>query len=409
MTIKGKDKLNVGLSLISLVLLFLTSISTIIAAPSRLVQKGNTQENIVALTFDDGSDGTNIDSILSILSTYDVKATFFLTGSGASNHQQKIKNISQYGHDIGNHSYSHPYFTKISPTETKNQLQRTENIIRELTGKTIKPLFRPPYGDYNSTVLQRLGDAGYTHTIMWTIDTIDWTGNSANAIVQRIMAGITPGSIILMHTGAGATGTTSALPTVITRLKAMGYRFTTVSELLNIESKPSGTNYAIKTGDTLYGIARRYNVSINQLALANNIKNVNLIGVGQVLRIPGISSNGSTPPSPTTTPITNTKYTVRSGDTLYAIAKNYDLSVLQIVAANNIKNANLIQPGQVLTLPRKSGSTLPNPTTKYHTVRSGDTLYAISRRYGVSIQRITTANKITNPNLIRIGQVLIIP
>lgn len=406
MTIKKKDKMTFILSLIVLVLLLLSSISAVVtAAPSRLVQKGNTTEKIVALTFDDGSDGTNIDSIIGVLSKHNVKATFFLTGSGASSHPQKIKNITNAGHDIGNHSYSHPYFTKISPAETKNQLQRTENIIGDITGKSTKPLFRPPYGDYNSTVLQRVGDAGYTYTIMWTIDTIDWTGNSANAIVQRVMAGITPGSIILMHTGAGASGTTSALPTIITRLKAMGYRFVTVSEMLNIESKPSGTNYTVKTGDTLYAISRRYNISINQLALVNNIKNVNLIRVGQVLVIPGISGSGGTTPPPTA----SSKYTVKSGDTLYAIAKKYGLSVQQIVAANNIKNANLILPGQILTIPGKSDGNVPIPTIKYHTVRSGDTLYAISKRYNVSIQKIATTNKITNPNLIRVGQRLIIP
>lgn len=406
MTIKKKDKMGFILSLIVLVLLLLSSISAVVtAAPSRLVQKGNTTEKIVALTFDDGSDGTNIDSILAVLSKHNVKATFFLTGSGSLNHQQKIRNITSAGHDIGNHSYSHPYFTKISPAETKNQLQRAENIIGEITGKSTKPLFRPPYGDYNSTVLQRVGDAGYTYTIMWTIDTIDWTGNSANAIVQRVMAGITPGSIVLMHTGAGASGTTSALPTVITRLKAMDYRFVTISEMLNIESKPSGANYTVKTGDTLYAISRRYNVSINQLALVNNIKNVNLIRVGQVLVIPGISSGGGTTPPPTT----SSKYTVKSGDTLYAIAKKYGLSVQQIVAANNIKNANLILPGQVLTLPGKSDSNVPSPTIKYHTVRPGDTLYAISKRYNVPIQKIATTNKLTNPNLIRVGQTLVIP
>lgn len=115
---------------------------------------------------------------------------------------------------------------------------------------------RPSYGDYNSTVLQRAGDAGYTHTIMWTIDTADWTG------------------------------TVSALPTVITKLKNMGYRFVTVSQLFNLETGPQGMNYTVKTGDTLYAIARRYDVSVNQLVLANNIKNITLIRVGEVLVIP---------------------------------------------------------------------------------------------------------------------------
>lgn len=406
MIIKKKSLGNVVLILIASALLLFSSLVTVAAAsPSRLIQKGSSTEKVVALTFDDGSDGTNIDPILNVLSKQNVKATFFLTGSGASNHQQKIKNIANQGHDIGNHSYSHPYFTKISAAETKDQLQRTENMIREITGQSTKPLFRPPYGDYNSTVLQRVGDAGYTHTIMWTIDTIDWTGNSANAIVQRVVTSITPGSIILMHTGAGATGTVSALPTVITKLKNMGYRFVTVSQLLNLETGPQGINYTVKTGDTLYAIARRYNVSVNQLALANNIKNINLIRVGEVLVIPGISGGGTTNPPPTA----NTQYTVKAGDTLYAIAKKYNLSVQQIVTANNIKNANLIFPGQVLTIPGKTDGTPPKPITKYHTVRPGDTLYAISKRYGVSIQKIAAANKITNPNLIRVGQVLVIP
>lgn len=300
---------------------------------------------------DDGSDGTNIDPILNVLS------------------KQKIKNIAKQGHDIGNHSYSHPYFTKIFAAETKNQLQRTENLIREITGKSTKPLFRPPYGDYNSTVL------------------------------QRVVTNITPGAIILMHTGAGATGTVSALPTVITKLKNMGYRFVTVSQLLNLETGPQGMNYTVKTGDTLYAIARRYDVSVNQLVLANNIKNITLIRVGEVLVIPGMSGGGTTNPPPTT----NTQYTVKAGDTLYAIAKKYNLSVQQIVTANNIKNANLIFPGQVLTIPGKTDGTPSKPTTKYHTVRPGDTLYAISKRYGVSVQKIAAANKLTNPNLIHVG------
>lgn len=406
MMIQKKSITRSTLSFIMLLLLLLSSASDVIAAPSKLVQKGNTTEKVVALTFDDGSDGTNIDSILSVLSQHNVKATFFLTGSGASSHRQRIKNITNQGHDIGNHSYSHPYFTKISPAETKNQLQRTENIIFDITGKTTKPLFRPPYGEYNSTVLQRVGDAGYTHTIMWTIDTIDWTGNSANSIIQRTLSSITPGSIILMHTGAGATGTTTALPTIITRLKSMGYRFVTVSQMLNLESKSGGSNYVVKPGDTLYAIAKRYGISVNQLASTNNIKNINLIRTGQRLVIPELTNGGSTP-----IPTANTKYTVKPGDTLYSIAKKYSLTVKKIALANAIKNSNLIHPGQVLLIPGipAKNTSQPQPAESYHTVRPGDTLYAISKRYGVSVQMIASVNKLTNPNLIRIGQVLVIP
>lgn len=138
------------------------------AAPSQVVSKGNTTEKVVALTFDDGADGANISRILQTLSTHDVKATFFLTGSGAANHGQQIRNIANQGHQIGNHSYTHPYFTQISAAQMRNELQRTETLIQQLTGRTTKPYFRPPYGAYNSSVLQTVGDAGYTRTIMWT-------------------------------------------------------------------------------------------------------------------------------------------------------------------------------------------------------------------------------------------------
>lgn len=375
------------------------------AAPSQVVSKGNTTEKVVALTFDDGADGANISRILQTLSTHDVKATFFLTGSGAANHGQKIRNIASQGHQIGNHSYTHPYFTQISAAQMRNELQRTETLIQQLTGRTTKPYFRPPYGAYNSSVLQTVGDAGYTRTIMWTIDTIDWRGDSATTIVNRVMSRITPGAIILMHTGAGASGTPSALPTIITRLKSMGYRFVTISQMLNLSSAPSGQVYTVRAGDTLYSIARRYGITVQQLAAANGISNVNFLSIGQRLIIPGRST-------PTPPPATTTRYTVRAGDTLYSIARRYGVTVQQIVTANRLANANVIRVGQVLVIPGRTGSTPPAPqppATRRHTVRAGETLYSIARRYGVTVQRIASANRITNPNLIRVGQVLIIP
>lgn len=388
------------------VLLFISSIltfSTAQAAPAQSIRRGNTTEKVVALTFDDGSDGTNISTILQTLSSHNVTATFFLTGSGANNHPQAIRNIANQGHQIGNHSYSHPYFTQISAAETQSQLQRTEDTIRQLTGVSTKPIFRPPYGAYNSTVLQRVGDAGYPYSIMWTIDTIDWTGNSSSDIVSRVMNNITPGAIVLMHTGAGASGTPAALPTMITRLKNAGYRFVTINQLLNINQ---GTRtYTVRSGDTLYAIALRYNTTVQQLAQLNNISNTNLIRVGQILMLPGSVGTPTPPPSSSTT------YTVRSGDTLSGIAARYNTTVQRLVSANNISNPNLIRVGQVLTIPGSSGSTPtpPPPSTTTYTVRSGDTLYAIALRYNTTVARIASANNISNTNLIRVGQVLTIP
>lgn len=378
------------------------------AANSQFITKGNTASKVVALTFDDGSDGTNINKILQILSDNEVKATFFLTGSGANDHPQSIRNIAAKGHQLGNHSYSHPDFTKITSSQIKSELDRTESVIKTLTGKSTKPIFRAPFGAVNSAALRAIGDAGYTHTIQWDIDTVDWRGVSSNQIVTKVMNNVKPGSIILMHTGAGASGTPGALPSMISKLKAQGYKFVTVSEMLKLPTgtPPStGATYTVKAGDTLYSIANRYNVTVSQLATANKITNPSLIRVGQVLVIPG----KTTPPPPSTPPpATSVKYTVKSGDTLYSIANRYNVSVTQLAAVNKIANPSLIRVGQVLVIPGKT--TIPPPSTSVkYTVKSGDTLYAIANRYNVTVTQLATANKITNPSLIRVGQVLVIP
>ncbi|MBT2583103.1 LysM peptidoglycan-binding domain-containing protein [Planococcus sp. ISL-109] len=368
------------------------------AASSTFVTKGNTTSKVVALTFDDGADGTNINKILDILKTNNVKATFFVTGTGINHHPSWIRNIANAGHQVGNHSYSHPDFTKISIAAMQSELAKTETAYKNVTGKSTKPIFRAPFGAYNATVLKGVGDAGYTHTIQWNIDTIDWRGLSSTVITDKVVNNIVPGSIVLMHTGAGASGTPGALPGMISKLKAKGYKFVTISELLKLP--PTGaTTYTVKAGDTLYSIAKKYNVTVAALAAANNITNVNLIRVGQVLVIP---VKAPTPP-----PVTTVKYTVKAGDTLYSIASKYNTTVSAIATANKITNVNLIHVGQVLIIP--TTQTPPPVTTVKYTVKAGDTLYSIARTYNTTVSAIATANKITNVNLISVGQVLIIP
>ncbi len=379
------------------------------AASSIWLSKGTTQEKTVALTIDDGSDGANYARILSVLDKHNVKATFFLTGSGAEHHPQLIKNTVSKGHGIGNHSYNHPNFTQLSSTDMINQLNRTETIVKNLTGKSTKPYFRAPYGSTNNSVLNTVGNAGYTYTFHWTIDTLDWTGNSATTIYNRVMNNIVPGAIVLMHTGAGASGTVEALDRMIPALKNRGYRFVTIAQLLKHPTSPTlpstGSTYTVRSGDTLYAIARRFNTTISKLAQLNNITNVNLIRVGQVLRISETSGGGTTTP-----PSTIVTYTIKSGDTLYALARRFNTTVTKIAQTNHITNIHLIRVGQVLRIAETtSGTTSPPTTVKNYTVRTGDTLYAIANRYQTTILRIAQLNNISNVNLIRVGQVLQIP
>jgi peptidoglycan/xylan/chitin deacetylase (PgdA/CDA1 family) len=317
------------------------------AAPSTWISRRNTSERVVALTIDDGSDGANYAKILEILDKHNVKATFFLTGAGANAHPQMVRNTVAKGHDIGNHSYNHPDFTKISTNEMRNQLTRTETTIRNITGRSTKPYFRAPYGSTNSTVLRTVGDAGYSYTFHWTIDTLDWTGNSATTIYNRVMNGLQPGAIILMHTGRGASGTPAALDRFIPAIKSRGYRFVTISQLMNRPAPPAtSTTYTVRAGDTLYSIARRYNTTVTSIAQENNIRNVNLIRVGQRLTIPGRAVSVPQPP-PAPAPRT---YTVKRGDTLYSIARRYNTTVSRLAQVNNIRNVNLIRVGQRLVI-----------------------------------------------------------
>lgn len=316
------------------------------ADASQVVSKGNTTSKVIALTFDDGDDGGNIPAILQILSDNNIKATFFFTGKAVEAHPQQVKNIVAKGHAIGNHTYSHPYFTQITAEQMKAEVDKAETIIKNLTGVTTKPYFRPPYGSYNAAVLQAMGEAGYTKTITWTIDTIDWDGRSASEITQKALNNAAPGAIVLMHVGSGAVNTPAALPAIIRGLKTAGYQFVTIPEMLGLSS--SSIQYIVKAGDTLTRIAAAFGVTVQQIAAANNIANVNLIFVGQVLTIPGTTPPVTpTPPAPAST----VKYTVKAGDTLYRISKLYGVTIQQIATANNITNVNLIFVGQVLIIP----------------------------------------------------------
>jgi polysaccharide deacetylase family sporulation protein PdaB len=312
------------------------------ASKSQLISRVSTSSKIIALTFDDGSDGEHIQEILEILIENEVTATFFLTGSAAKSHSKLVKSLLENGNCLGNHSYSHPYFTDLSSAQIKKELSKTETVIKDITGQSTKPLFRPPYGDYNSSVLQVVGDAGYSRTITWTIDTLDWKGISASEITKKVLNKASPGSIVLMHAGSGAVNTPAALSDIIKGLKDKGYQFVTIPELLG-SIPPDANQYIVKSGDTLSKISKTYGITVKQLASANNIENPNVIYVGLVLIIPDKAKPDPQPDS--------IKYIVKKGDTLSKISRKFGVTVKQLAAVNHIANVNLIYPNQVLMIP----------------------------------------------------------
>src|SRR3990170_8740856 len=210
------------------------------ASPSILVSRGATSAKVMALTFDIGSDVANVSRILTVLADHGVKSTFFATGEAATRYPAAVRSVIASGHEIANHSYSHPAFTGLTAAQIASELSRAATAIRGATGQAPRPYFRPPYGDYNAAVLRAVGDAGYGHTVMWTIDTVDWQGLSSTAIRDRVVSRAVPGAIVLMHVGAGASGTPGALPGMIASLRAAGYQFVTISQLLGAPTSPPG-------------------------------------------------------------------------------------------------------------------------------------------------------------------------
>lgn len=327
--------------LTALTLLVLT-IGPVLGAPSTPIRQGSGSQPKIALTFDMGSDAAGLPSILQTLRSYNIKSTFFVTGSSAAAYPNATRQILADGHELGNHSYSHPDFTTLTPSQMIDQLKQTENLLNKQTGSKFKPLFRPPFGAYNASVLETVGNAGYGRTIMWSIDTIDWQFPSIKTIQDRVLNNAHNGAIVLMHV-SGQTNTPNALPGMIQGLRAKGYQMVTISELLGITTPPpTGRTHTVKAGDTWWSLSRLYNVNMTQLASANGKTTSQHIYVGEVLVIPG----GSTAPPSTIT------YTVKAGDTLYRIALLHNVTVQAIVNANNIANPNLIRVGQVLSIPR---------------------------------------------------------
>ncbi|MHA0858004.1 polysaccharide deacetylase family protein [Paenibacillus sp. CMAA1364] len=212
--------------------------------PETMLTKGPKQRRI-ALTFDDVPDPRFTSDVLDILSKYHVKATFFIVGQRAKKHPELVRRIHREGHAIGNHSYNHPLFTKISMDSYKKQILHTEQIIDQLIHYKPK-LIRPPYGEITEEQLKWAKKQGYK-IVNWNVDSLDWKGLNKEEVMKNILTHVGPGSIILQHAGGGVgadlNGTVQALPEVIKELTRKGYSFVTVPELLQINVKkiPSST------------------------------------------------------------------------------------------------------------------------------------------------------------------------
>ena len=194
------------------------------AAPAPAPTTGN---KVIALTFDDGP-GPYTAHLLDVLDQYGAKATFFLIGSKVSSQANVVRSIHARGHQLGNHSWSHPELPKLPVDQIAGEIDRTNDAIKQATGVT-PTVMRPPYGAVNSAVLEQLRLRGMS-SILWSVDTRDWADRNSEIVCSRAVAGAHPGAIILMHdihqTSVGA------VPCILSALKQQGYSFVTVQGLL---------------------------------------------------------------------------------------------------------------------------------------------------------------------------------
>ena len=188
-------------------------------------------DNMIALTFDDGPHPRHTRQILDVLDEYGIPATFFFVGENVSYYQDTAREVVKRGHEIGNHTYSHPKVSKQSDVAFREELVRCENIIEQVTGVCPK-VFRPPQGSWNQRVYDIARERDYS-VILWDLDTLDWAHTPSDKIASYILENAKSGNIILMHDyHSGGCTTIDALRMFIPNLIEQGYRFVTVSELI---------------------------------------------------------------------------------------------------------------------------------------------------------------------------------
>lgn len=198
----------------------------------------NTTENVVALTFDDGPTAQT-DTVLALLRRLDVKATFFLMGVDLERHPTEGPKLVAAGHQLGNHTYSHPVMIGKSQAFIRREIETTDSLIRQV-GYRGDILFRPPFG-------KRLFGLPFylrqTHrkTILWDVEpeSFDTVARNSAAITQHVLAHTRPGSIILLHVMYKGDASIAAIRGIVTGLRQRGYQFKTVSELLTYQRPPA--------------------------------------------------------------------------------------------------------------------------------------------------------------------------
>ncbi|MBW7573949.1 polysaccharide deacetylase family protein [Caproiciproducens faecalis] len=187
-----------------------------------------TPEKKVAISFDAAWGNEETQTLIDILGKYNVKTTFFVVGAWVDKYPESVKALAAAGHEVCNHSNTHPHMPKLVQSEMTAQITECNDKIKNLTG-TSPILFRAPYGDYNNALMETVKSVNM-YCIQWDVDSLDWKNLTPNDMVTRVTTTVKPGSIVLFHNGAK--NTPSALPKIIEALQGQGYQIVPVSQLI---------------------------------------------------------------------------------------------------------------------------------------------------------------------------------
>lgn len=185
-------------------------------------------KKVCSISFDAAWGNEQTETLLDILDEYKIKTTFFLVGSWVEKYPESVKEIAKRGHDVGNHSNKHDHLSQMPDSAIVEDIQSCNKKVKKLTGKC-PTLFRPPYGDYNNSVVSSVMGLDM-YCVQWNIDSLDWKDPSVDQIVQNCVNKLVPGSIILLHNGA--TNTPEALPKIIEAIQSQGYEIVPISKIL---------------------------------------------------------------------------------------------------------------------------------------------------------------------------------
>lgn len=202
------------------------------APPRHVYNQCHVNGSYVAMTFDDGPHPSLTPRLLDILKERNIKATFYVVGKLAAQHPEILQRMVREGHEIGNHTWNHPSLTKLGSSRVQSEMDRTTKAIVDATGIPPRTM-RPPYGATNSRLNQKMDKEMGMKVIMWSVDPLDWKYRNASRVASQIIEKTRPGNIVLAHDIHKTT--VDAMPRALDALQSKGYKFVTVSELLEMD------------------------------------------------------------------------------------------------------------------------------------------------------------------------------